>query len=166
MVFRAQGESPASCAGERGLNPAAPMLQRETARSAAETKHILKKRILGITEAGAGFRAGAGIGFRIPLTGGHQIRADAFPKKMSDELLKYALGFTWIITLPAYGLVVITFLWPEQFSGSRARAIFCRGAGRARKYHLLSGASREQAATWPLAVEPHKNYHLGTLTGV
>ena len=77
MVFRAQGESPASCAGERGLNPAAPMLQRETARSAAETKHILNKEDSGITQAGAGFRAGAGIGFRIPLTGGHQIRADA-----------------------------------------------------------------------------------------
>ena len=77
MVFRAQGESPASCAGERGLNPAAPMLQRETARSAAETKHILKKEDCAITGAGAGFRAGAGIGFRIPLTGGHQIRADA-----------------------------------------------------------------------------------------
>ena len=27
MVFRAQGESPASCARELGLNPAAPMLQ-------------------------------------------------------------------------------------------------------------------------------------------
>ena len=56
MVFRAQGESPASCARERGLNPAAPMLQ-----------HILKKIILLITEAGAeagpGFRSGAGIGF-------------------------------------------------------------------------------------------------------
>ena len=70
MVFLAQGESPTSCAGELGRNPAAPMLQ-----------HILKKIILLITEAGAeagpGFRAGAGIGFRIPLTGGHQIRADA-----------------------------------------------------------------------------------------
>ena len=70
MVFLAQGESPTSCAGELGLNPAAPMLQ-----------HILKKNLLLITgsasEAGPGFRAGAGIGFRIPLTGGHQIRADA-----------------------------------------------------------------------------------------
>ena len=70
MVFLAQGESPTSCAGELGRNPAAPMLQ-----------HILKKNLLLITasasEAGPGFRAGAGIGFRIPLTGGHQIRADA-----------------------------------------------------------------------------------------
>ena len=44
-------------------------------------QHIVKKNILLITgsasEAGPGFRAGAGIGFRIPLTGGHQIRADA-----------------------------------------------------------------------------------------
>eukprot|EP00964_Phaeocystis_antarctica_P122926 scaffold86565_cov54-Phaeocystis_antarctica.AAC.1 len=50
MVFRAQGESPASCAPSP-------------------------------SEAGPGFRlgfrAGAGIRFRIPLTGGHQIRADA-----------------------------------------------------------------------------------------
>ena len=53
------------------------MLQRETAKSAAETKHLLKKEDSGITEAGPGFRAGAGIGFRIPLTGGLQIRADA-----------------------------------------------------------------------------------------
>ena len=74
MVFRAQGESPTSCAGELGLNPAAPMLQ-----------HIVKKNILLITaspsEAGPGFRlgfrAGAGIRFRIPLTGGHHLRADA-----------------------------------------------------------------------------------------
>eukprot|EP00964_Phaeocystis_antarctica_P032348 scaffold18310_cov30-Phaeocystis_antarctica.AAC.1 len=62
MVFRAQGESPASCARERGLAPAAPMLQ-----------NIVKKNILLITaspsEAGPGFRAGAGIRFRIPLTG-------------------------------------------------------------------------------------------------
>ena len=69
MVVRAQGESPASVL-VKGLNPAAPMLQ-----------HIVKKNILLITEAGPGFRpgfrAGAGIGFRIPLTGGHQIRADA-----------------------------------------------------------------------------------------
>ena len=47
------------------------MLQRETAKSAANRNIIL------ITEAGPGFRAGAGTGFRIPLTGGHQIRADA-----------------------------------------------------------------------------------------
>ena len=44
-------------------------------------QHILKKNLLLITasasEAGPGFRAGAGIGFGIPLTGGHQIRADA-----------------------------------------------------------------------------------------
>ena len=58
MVFRAQGESPTSCAGELGRNLAAPpMLQ-----------HIVKKNILLITgspsEAGPGFRAGAGIGFR------------------------------------------------------------------------------------------------------
>ena len=70
MVFLAQGESPTSCARERGLNPAAPMLQ-----------HLLKKNLLLITasasEAGPGFRAGAGIGFGVPLTGGHQIRADA-----------------------------------------------------------------------------------------
>ena len=70
MVFLAQGESPTSCAGELGRNPAAPMLQ-----------HIVQKNILLITgsasEAGPGFRAGAGIGSRIPLTGGHQIRADA-----------------------------------------------------------------------------------------
>ena len=43
--------------------------------------HIVQKNILLITgsasEAGHGFRAGAGIGFRIPLTGSHQIRADA-----------------------------------------------------------------------------------------
>ena len=43
------------------------MLQRETAKSAAETKDLLKKEDSGVTEAGAGFRAGAGIGFRIPL---------------------------------------------------------------------------------------------------
>ena len=54
MVFLAQGESPTSCAGELGRNPAAPMLQ-----------HIVQKNILLITgsasEAGPGFRAGAGI---------------------------------------------------------------------------------------------------------
>ena len=58
MVFRAQGESPASCARELGLNPAAPMLQ-----------HILNKN--NSCNHGSrprlpyGFRAGAGIGFRI-----------------------------------------------------------------------------------------------------
>ena len=51
MVFRAQGESPASCAREPGRNDAAT--------------HIEQKIILVITEAGPGFRAGAGIGFRI-----------------------------------------------------------------------------------------------------
>ena len=35
MVFRAQGESLASCARDRGLNLAAPMLQRGPAKSAA-----------------------------------------------------------------------------------------------------------------------------------
>eukprot|EP00964_Phaeocystis_antarctica_P041352 scaffold23647_cov60-Phaeocystis_antarctica.AAC.3 len=41
MVFRAQGEreSPASCACERGRNPAAPMLQRGTAESSANKRY-------------------------------------------------------------------------------------------------------------------------------
>ena len=68
MVFRAQGESSASCARERGLNLVAPMLQ-----------HIVKKNILLINRSIAlgSRRAGAGIGFGIPLTGEQLIRADA-----------------------------------------------------------------------------------------
>ena len=64
MVFRAQpqGERPASC---------------------------LTKRILVITEAGPGFRAEAGIGFRIPLTGGLQIRADASYSVCLSALLRH-----------------------------------------------------------------------------
>ena len=50
MVFRAQGESPASCARELGLNPAAPMLPCETARGLqqlethSEDKHLLNQK--------------------------------------------------------------------------------------------------------------------------
>ena len=59
MVFRAQGESPASCARERGLNPAAPMLQ-----------HILKKKNLLISIA---LRSRPRLPPRLPRRGRHPL---------------------------------------------------------------------------------------------